>query len=51
MTIYIDVIIIENLIMNYIILYASSIILKKEGKFFKLFLAYALVCGTNLKVS
>lgn len=36
MTIYIDIVLIENLIMNYIILYASSIILKKKIKKYKL---------------
>ena len=39
MTIYIDVVIIENLIMNYIILYATSIIIKKQAKFFRLFIS------------
>ena len=39
MTIYIDIVLIENLIMNYIILYATSIILKKKIKKIKLILA------------
>ncbi len=36
MTIYVDVVLIENLIMNYIILFATSIILKNNSKFWKL---------------
>lgn len=39
MTIYIDVIILENLIMNYIILYATAIIVKKKAKIFRLILS------------
>lgn len=39
MTIYIDVVIIENLIMNYIILYATSIILRKQAKILRLFIS------------
>ena len=37
MTIYIDVIILENLIMNYIILYATGIIAKTKIKYSRLF--------------
>ena len=36
MTIYVDVVLIENLIMNYIILFATSIILKNNSKFWRL---------------
>ena len=39
MTIYIDVVLIENLIMNYIILYATGIILKIKVKHLRLILA------------
>lgn len=39
MTIYIDIIILENLIMNYIIMYATSIIVKKKAKIFRLFIS------------
>lgn len=39
MTIYIDIIIVENLIMNYIILYATGLISKNEISYFKIFLA------------
>lgn len=39
MTIYIDIIFLENVIMNYIILYATSIILKLEINYLKLILA------------
>ena len=39
MTIYIDVVLIENLLMNYIILYATGIILKIKMKHLRLFLA------------
>ena len=42
MTIYIDVVFIENLIMNYIILFATSIILKVKVKHIRLILASAL---------
>lgn len=37
MTIYIDVVILENLIMNYIIMYATAIILKKKISIIRLF--------------
>lgn len=39
MTIYIDVILIENLLMNYIILYATGIVLKIKIKHLRLFFA------------
>lgn len=39
MTIYVDIIIVENLIMNLIILYATSLILKIKVSFFRLLLA------------
>lgn len=39
MTIYIDVVILENLIMNYIILYATTIILKGKIRYLSLFIA------------
>lgn len=42
MTIYIDVVLIENLIMNYIILFATGIILKIKIKHIRLFLASLL---------
>lgn len=42
MTIYIDVVFIENLIMNYIILYATSIIIKIKIKHIRLILASSL---------
>lgn len=54
MTIYIDVVIIENLIMNYIILYATSIILKKQAKIFRLFLSSIIrsnLCSNILYIS
>ena len=42
MTIYIDVVFIENLIMNYIILFATSIIIKVKVKHIRLLLASSL---------
>ena len=39
MTIYLDVVLIENLIMNYIILFTTGLILKLEIKHIKLILA------------
>lgn len=39
MTIYIDIIIVENLIMNYIILYATGLISKNKIYYFRIFLA------------
>lgn len=39
MTIYIDIIIVENLIMNYIIIYATCLILKCKMNFLKIFFA------------
>lgn len=54
MTIYIDVVLIENLIMNYIILLATGIILKEKMKYFKLFLGsllgaiYSIIAYINI---
>lgn len=45
MTIYIDVVILENLIMNYIIIYATAIIVKKKIKIFRVILASLLRCN------
>lgn len=42
MTIYIDIVLIENIIMNYIILFATSIILKRKIKNIRLLLASLL---------
>lgn len=42
MTIYIDVIIIENLIMNYIILYATGLISKNKISYIRIFLASSI---------
>lgn len=42
MTIYIDIVLIENLIMNYIILYATGIVLKRKIKKIRLILASLL---------
>ena len=39
MTIYIDIIIVENLIMNYIILYATGLISKSKKSYIRIFLA------------
>ena len=39
MTIYIDIIIVENLIMNYIILYATSLISKSQKSYLRMFVA------------
>ncbi len=39
MTIYIDIIIVENLIMNYIILYATGLISKSKKSYIRMFLA------------
>ena len=39
MTIYIDVIIVENLIMNYIILYATGLISKSKKSYLRMFMA------------
>ena len=39
MTIYIDIIIVENLIMNYIILYATALISKSKKSYLRMFLA------------
>lgn len=39
MTIYIDVVILENLIMNYIIIYATSIIAKRKAKIIRIFIS------------
>ncbi|MCI8640362.1 MAG: sigma-E processing peptidase SpoIIGA [Clostridia bacterium] len=57
MTIYVDIIIIENLIMNFIILYATGLILKIKNSFFRLLIASlvgaiysALQYITNMKI-
>lgn len=42
MTIYIDVVLIENLVMNYIIIYATAIVLKTKKKHLRFFLASLL---------
>jgi len=39
MTIYIDIVILENLIMNYIIMYATAIVVKKKANIFRLFIS------------
>lgn len=39
MTIYIDIIIVENLIMNYIILYATGLISKSKKSYLRMFWA------------
>ena len=39
MTIYIDIIIVENLIMNYIILYATGLISKSKISYLRIFFA------------
>ena len=39
MTIYIDIIIVENLIMNYIILYATGLISKSKKSYLRMFMA------------
>ena len=39
MTIYIDIVLLENIIMNYIIIYATAIILKKNKKHIRFFIA------------
>ena len=57
MTIYIDIIIVENLIMNYIILYATGLISKSKKSYLRMFLAsligaifVAIQYVTNLKI-
>ena len=57
MTIYIDIIFLENITMNSIILYATSIILKKKTKFFKIVISASIgaiysiaMYLTNLKI-
>ena len=42
MTIYIDIVLIENLVMNFIILLATGIILKEKIKVIRLFFASML---------
>jgi hypothetical protein len=54
MTIYIDVVIIENLIMNYIILYATSIVLKKQAKNLGILISSIIrsnLCNNTLYIS
>lgn len=54
LTIYIDVVLIENIIMNYIIILATGIILKEKVKAFKVLFAsflgavYSIVCYMNI---
>jgi len=54
MTIYIDIVLIENLIMNYIILFATSIIIKIKAKHMRLIIAsligaiYAVIAYMNI---
>ena len=53
MTIYIDVVIIENLIMNYIILYATSIVIKKQAKMLRIFISSIIrsnLCNNTLYI-
>lgn len=57
MTIYIDIIFLENIIMNSIILYATSIIIKQKTKFFRIIISsgigaiYSIALYlTNLKI-
>lgn len=42
MTIYIDIVLVENIIMNYIILFATAIVLKIKIKHFRIFIASLL---------
>ena len=54
MTIYIDVVILENLIMNYIIMYAAAIIVKKKPAIFRLFISSMLrsdLCNIIIYIS
>ena len=54
MTIYIDVVILENLIMNYIILYATTIIVKKKLAIFRVLISSLLrcnLCNSNIHIS
>lgn len=54
MTIYIDVVILENLIMNYIIMYATAIILKKRANILRLFISSFIrsnLCNNFLYIS
>ena len=54
MTIYVDVVLIENLIMNYIILLATAIILKEKIKYIRLFFSsllgaiYSIIAYMNI---
>lgn len=54
MTIYLDVVLIENLLMNYIILYATSIVLKMKAKHIRLIIAsllgaiYSIIAYTSI---
>lgn len=42
MTIYIDIVLFENIIMNYIILFATAIVLKLKIKYIRIFIASLL---------
>ena len=54
MTVYIDIIFLENLFMNYIILFATAVIIKAEIKILKMFISsvigslYALIVYMNI---
>ncbi len=45
MTIYLDIVILENLIMNSIIIYATAVLLKVEIKHFRIFFASLIRCN------
>ena len=54
MTIYIDVVILENLIMNYIIIYATSIIVNKKVNIFRILISSLIrgnLCNNFLYIS
>ena len=48
MTIYIDIVLIENLIMNYIILFTTAVVLKIKVNHIRLILASLLVAGYSI---
>ncbi len=53
MTIYLDIVILENLIMNSIIIYASAIILKIQIKHMRIFMASSIrshLCSYELYI-
>ena len=54
MTIYIDVVILENLIMNYIIIYATAIIVKKKVSVIRIFISSMIrsnLCNNIIYIS